>query len=161
MGSRKSLSNLDVLARKSVSKVGPRKLASLTQSASTPLLDPLIDALESITRSRSSLLQGSGAQPSDPNPNLKKAGTPVILRPGTMLGPQAQLDMLFEEEVTTFRRAYTPLDRMRVSTPLWEVERSNLLRSRESVRALLTPMRDEDKPRDSKGRPQTPLWRLF
>ena len=76
-----------------------------------------------------------------------------------MLGPQ--LDMLFEEEDTTFRRTYTPLDRMRVSTPLWEVERSNLLRSRESVRALLTPMRDEDKPRDSKGRPQTPLWRLF
>ena len=159
IGGRKILSNLDVLARKSVSKVGPHKLASLTQSASTPLLDPLIDALESITRSRSNLLQGSGAQPSDTNPNLKKAGTPVILRPVTMLGPQ--LDMLFEEEDTTFRRTYTPLDRMRVSTPLWEVERSNLLRSRESVRALLTPMRDEDKPRDSKGRPQTPLWRLF
>ena len=71
--------------------------------------------------------------------------------------------MIFEDEgdvrARRAARAYTPLERMRAHTPLWDVERSDLLRSRESDRAL--PMREGDKPRDSEGRPQTPLWWLF
>ena len=94
-----------------------------------------------------------GLQRSTSQPSSSTTG-----RGGVLIKPLPQLDMIFEDEKDV-RRAYTPLERMRAHTPLWDVERSNLLRSRESVRAL--PMREGDQPRDSKGRPQTPLWWLF
>ena len=94
-----------------------------------------------------------GLQRSTSQPSSSTTG-----RGGVLIKPLPQLDMIFEDEKDV-RRACTPLERMRAHTPLWDVERSNLLRSRESVRAL--PMREGDQPRDSKGRPQTPLWWLF
>ena len=94
-----------------------------------------------------------GLQRSTSQPSSSTTG-----RGGVLIKPLPQLDMIFEDEKDV-RRAYTPLERMRAHTPLWDVERSNLLRSRESVRVL--PMREGDQPRDSKGRPQTPLWWLF
>ena len=99
-----------------------------------------------------------GLHRSTSQPSSSKTG-----RGGVLIKPLPQLGMIFEDEgdvrARRAARAYTPLERMRAHTPLWDVERSDLLRSRESDRAL--PMREGDKPRDSEGRPQTPLWWLF